>query len=350
MSRLYDTAVVIGRFQPFHKGHYEIILQAALKARKVLVLIGSSNKPRTYKNPWTYDERAQMIKDSFEGSTMKYVVHTAPLIDYIYNDRKWMNQVITKIYLFNADQKLDNSKTVIVGHDKDSSSWYLKAFPQFHILNCENHQGINATDIRKAWFGPEVRSVKELVTSGSFEVIESTTNETLYLVEEAQVIKKYKESWDKAPWPYTLSCVDAVVESPQGFLMVKRAQAPGKGLWALPGGFVDVKETLLQSCIRELQEETGLSKDNLLLQTCRTFDHPDRGDRGRTFTTAFYFKTFIENVYFEESKDGEVSESRFISYKDLSQMRNLIYQDHLDIISYFDGNREGLIDESYFGY
>ncbi len=41
-------------------------------------------------------------------------------------------------------------------------------------------------------------------------------------------------------------------------LLVKRAVEPGKGLWGLPSGFIEIDESPEQACIRELEEETGL--------------------------------------------------------------------------------------------
>ena len=59
--------VVLGRFQPFHKGHAAMII-AAEKYRKenypelkLIIAVGSSNRPQTLKNPWSDSERIEMI-------------------------------------------------------------------------------------------------------------------------------------------------------------------------------------------------------------------------------------------------------------------------------------------------
>ena len=46
-------------------------------------------------------------------------------------------------------------------------------------------------------------------------------------------------------------------------LLIQRGRSPGLGLWALPGGFIDVRETTYQSTLRELQEETGLLPEHV---------------------------------------------------------------------------------------
>ena len=69
-------------------------------------------------------------------------------------------------------------------------------------------------------------------------------------------------------------------------LLIQRRGKPFAGMWALPGGFVDMGETLEQSAKRELQEETGISR--LYLEQLYTFGDPGRDPRGRTITVAYY--------------------------------------------------------------
>ena len=61
----YDYLAFIGRFQPFHLGHRHVIQTALGKARHVIVLVGSPNVARSVKNPFTYEERADMIRTVF---------------------------------------------------------------------------------------------------------------------------------------------------------------------------------------------------------------------------------------------------------------------------------------------
>ena len=68
-------------------------------------------------------------------------------------------------------------------------------------------------------------------------------------------------------------------------LLIKRAQPPSQGSYALPGGFVDQDETLEQAAQRELWEETGLQ--NIQLTQIHTFSNPDRDPRGRVISTVF---------------------------------------------------------------
>ena len=61
----FDVLAFIGRFQPFHKGHESVIRTGLSRAKKVAVVIGSSEKPRSARNPFTTRERMAMITSVF---------------------------------------------------------------------------------------------------------------------------------------------------------------------------------------------------------------------------------------------------------------------------------------------
>ena len=69
-------------------------------------------------------------------------------------------------------------------------------------------------------------------------------------------------------------------------LLIQRDREPFAGRWALPGGFVDPQETLEQAALRELAEETGVSK--VYLEQLHSFGAPDRDPRDRVITVAYY--------------------------------------------------------------
>ena len=72
----------------------------------------------------------------------------------------------------------------------------------------------------------------------------------------------------------------------QQILLIQRGHPPFKDHWALPGGFIEMDETLEASALRELREETGLS--DVELTQLETFGAPERDPRGRVITVAYY--------------------------------------------------------------
>jgi 8-oxo-dGTP diphosphatase len=81
----------------------------------------------------------------------------------------------------------------------------------------------------------------------------------------------------------TTDCV--VVDAKGRVLLIRRANPPFKGQYALPGGFVDIGETVEDACRRELMEETGVKAGRLEL--IGVYSEPKRDPRGHTCSVAF---------------------------------------------------------------
>ena len=78
----------------------------------------------------------------------------------------------------------------------------------------------------------------------------------------------------------------AVFDMNDRVLLVRRGSEPFKGRYALPGGFVDVGETVEAACAREVQEETGVSISERLLLV-GVYSKPDRDPRGHSVSIAY---------------------------------------------------------------
>jgi 8-oxo-dGTP diphosphatase len=80
--------------------------------------------------------------------------------------------------------------------------------------------------------------------------------------------------------------VDAIIEFPdERIVLIKRGFPPFKGKWALPGGFVEIGETVESACIREVMEECGIEVE--IIKTLGVYSRPDRDPRRHTITIAF---------------------------------------------------------------
>ncbi len=80
--------------------------------------------------------------------------------------------------------------------------------------------------------------------------------------------------------------VDVVVPSEEGhILLIRRGSDPYEGYWALPGGFVEVGETLEEAAAREAEEETGLEVE--IIRLVGVYSDPDRDPRGHNVSCAY---------------------------------------------------------------
>lgn len=320
MASKTDVTVYPGRFSPFHQGHAHVLRRALETSKLVIVLVGSSGQSRSLKNPFTFEERQKMIHAWFDGLDKSNIgwLHVLPIRDYPYNDAHWIRQVQRTvkdaIASYNArGRELPLKNVYLTGSDRDESTWYLRAFPQWQLALVEpyaqDNQSVSATAVREWLFGePDLETrgkMAKLVPESTLRYLNTFSQTESYeqLKREFTFIKRYKEGWAAAPYAPTFVTVDAVVVQSGHVLVVKRGAEPGKGLWALPGGFVNQSEKLRAAAIRELIEETGIrlaegkkAKElteqilNGSVRESETFDKPDRDLRGRTITTAFLIR------------------------------------------------------------
>jgi 8-oxo-dGTP diphosphatase len=77
-----------------------------------------------------------------------------------------------------------------------------------------------------------------------------------------------------------------IAENDLQVLLIRRKQAPFAGRWALPGGFVEMNESLEDAAARELKEEVGVER--VYLEQLYTFGEPKRDPRGRVISVAYF--------------------------------------------------------------
>ncbi len=117
-------------------------------------------------------------------------------------------------------------------------------------------------------------------------------------------------------YPRPALTVDAVVfkkEDDDTFvLLIQRKNPPYKSKWALPGGFVDMDETLEAAAARELHEETGLS--GVVLKQLQAFSALERDPRGRTVSVVFWGILTSDNTV---SAGDDAAEVQWFNIKNL---------------------------------
>jgi len=107
-------------------------------------------------------------------------------------------------------------------------------------------------------------------------------------------------------------------------LLIKRALPPFKGEWALPGGFINLQESLEQGARRELEEETGVS--GVYLEQLYTFGQPDRDPRERVITVAYYALIPSDKIEIRAASDAEG-----VSWFGMQELPKLAF-DHPEIL------------------
>lgn len=330
-NKKFKKLVFIGRFAPFHVGHQQVLETALSLADEVLILVGSSFRPNTIKNPWSYNDRHSMIRDVVLQLNAVDRVDIKPLRDFIYNDDTWVAQVQGLVP--------ETSGVGIIGHDKDDSSFYLDLFPQWEQVIHPMNEAVHATDIRNILFeGKNPRYIKDLLPSVIYERMLKyvTTGSYKDRVNEYNFIQKYKKAWAGAPYEPVFLTADAVVVQSGHILMVTRGANPGKGLLALPGGFVNSNETLRAAALRELIEETKIDVPlkvlNGSISQHYVFDHPTRSLRGRTVTEAFFIELPPGKLPKVKGSDDAIK-AQWIPFNQLDS--EMIFEDHWDIITRF---------------
>lgn len=345
----YDYLVFIGRFEPFHNGHAAVARLALSRARKLIFLVGSADTPRSLRNPWTMAERAVMIQAALDGDTERLIIR--PLRDHLYNEAHWIAGVQRAVAdALRGDAAAADAKVGLVGMDKDASSYYLREFPQWPLVDVQHTETLSATELRRYLFESgdldfhgALLMLRGNVPAPVYEMLEAFRKSSPaygQLVSEYRFIEQYKAAWKDAPYAPTFVTTDAVVVHSGHVLLVRRRSEPGKGLWALPGGFVGQQQSLLDSCLRELREETRLKipvpvlKGSLKGQ--QVFDHPERSQRGRTITHAFHFE-FPAGELPQVRGGDDADKARWIPVSEALEMGQKLYEDHLHILEFFLG-------------
>ena len=145
-------------------------------------------------------------------------------------------------------------------------------------------------------------------------------------------------------YPHPAVTVDVVIftidDDDFKVLLIQRGIEPFEGMWAIPGGFVGVDESLRRAAWRELKEETGVSA--AFLEQLSAFGHPDRDPRERVITVAYFALAPAAHVNLKASTDA--SEVAWYPVENLPDIIDVASGDFATVVSGLVAHGDGPLE------
>lgn len=326
--------VVIGRFQPFHRGHEYLIDQACKDADTLVIFLGSANHAQTFKNPFTDFERQIIIENYIKEKYPNTLAYFKPVPDFI-DDVDWANYIKREI----AGIKEENDWVVLYGFEKDATSYYLKYFPEYMSRDCEALGEVEigilgATEIREMIYNEDQKwkkYVNEFAQQRISRWLETPNFQTIK--KEYDFTMNYRKQFELAAgtkYNITFTTVDSVVFCGGEVVVIRRKEYPGTGLLALPGGFLLPNKTLRRSADIHFEKKTGIDIAGEEPEAFFVVDNPDRSLRGRTVTNVFVYNLDVKKYYelLKNNKNIILKTAATFAITDI----NKFFEDHFQII------------------
>jgi len=325
----YAASVYIGRFQPFHNGHLNSIKSALQKSHRLILVLGGAYLSPSIRGPWSIEERIQMIKNCLTKQQLNR-------IDFVYvRDRLYCEQLWIQNVKGELAKLIDtNLPIAIIGHEKDSSSYYLKVFPQWDFLETGNFKGINATDIRKSYFlSKNLKSAYDKTPKSISNWLKNYRKKNAFkIIKEKYIYIQKMLSNDKLNMNNDVFNVFIVCNN--YVLLLKSKQTLRKYLFSMPEIEELNQNDPKNSILSEIIFKNSNNKLNFELLNHRIFDYSGRYPIGVQKSNTFYFKLNHENLpVVLPGKNSEHVE--WILLDDIHLLENQIYSDHFQIMSWF---------------
>ena len=349
MMKKYDNAFIIMRAQIFTKGHIHLIKEAGKVSNSVVIILGSANEPRTFKNPFTINERKKVIRNYFNKNKPNFEITFDELEDEPINPNKF-NKNLKLLIGGYADKGLD--KQVLISSNKEDDhlkreSWLDNIIDVHTIeaLKVANDKSISASYIREIFFDHHVDILSrfpEVIPKVTLDfLINFSSNNTFdydRLCNEYYEIRDNQKKYGKGKF-YTSDALiyRKTLNDEIEILTVVRGGAVGNGLYAMAGGFVDGNETYYDAIIRELDEELSIGKyiqNNIPVKKVKGYGFEDffeRDLRGDVRTMVHVFKFNENDIANVRIKAGD--DAKEFAWKNINDLNNEnMYSDHYHII------------------
>lgn len=323
--------VYIGRFQPIHNGHMAIIEKTIKMMKKndsFTIIIGSADQERTIRNPLTVEERRKTLEIATEGMPVKIdAINDSP-----YDYDEWIRQLAAK--LFKDYSSFGN--TTIIG--MEGVEEYVKrlndivgkdACKSIVFTEQDTNTNIHSTKIREnadAWFNDLFMPTK---------VVDYLRSIIPDFVDIIKSINKVADDYAKSCNVKYNTCfmtVDNVVYTDDKILLIRRKD---NGKYAIPGGFAEPYQTMKQNALRELEEETSLTLNDVILdKEPILIDAPFRDPRSskKVNLISMVYSWNCKNPDNVKAAD-DAADAMWVDFKEIENMKTSeFHADHKKII------------------
>lgn len=328
---MFDVTVEIGKTDPPHLGHYGGSESYYFLAPTHLRLVGSAGFAPNLRVALSFQQRRLLLE---AGSRLRRYpdVRIFPLRDYG-DDEAWKNEVRRIVYSVVPE----GSKVLLIGANKDESSYYLRLFPEWSFyeapLTRRDGEVINASDIRLAWLEGRLDEKRELMDEYAYQFFSSLQGGAVHLRlrDELSYIRSNG-------FPKLIEASDAVVLCRGHLLLEERTGVIGQGLLSLPG-VDDVANASSGDLLSSLNHRvddivTSPLPDSLLL------DSSVEMKSWRVYGSKTTVRGYLGNLELSTLPDLREETARWIPLSDLPKLFPRVWGDQMLLI-------EKLLDQTF---
>lgn len=330
----YDLAVYVARLQPVLGLHLAQLRHALTQAPECMLVVAGARQALSPRNPLTLEQRVAMLWQELREDERRRI-HLMAARDS-YDTASWSDAVLNTA---RAAAPLASRYAVL--YEPDSRE---PALPWAQPISFEDASAADTPVLDPLFDAAEPAAqltalAPVLAPQGPAALMAWVRSSAFAtLAREWHALRAMRAEWAGAPYPPVFVTVDVLVQCVDQVLLIRRGREPGKDLYALPGGFIEVTETLAASALRELAEETGLKLNapelRGALRGSAVFDAPFRSQRGRVITHAYHFD--LGPMTPPAIRAGDDAAAAFwLPLNELALHENQFHDDHFLIIDHF---------------
>src|SRR4051812_31177892 len=330
-------AVCAGRFLLPNAANLALVRQALAAAPRCVVFIRRAHMAPSPANPFDADARASMLHDAL-AEDERLRTEFVPLRE------RWDDQLLLRdmgavtggqhrVTWVVAGQALVDAEDLPTGWTPQQTAagdGDAQAVAWLEQLYAAEDPARGLAALQGSLPAGSVAFLREWIRTPTFATVR----------DDWRQIAHEKRQWSVAPYPVVLVTVDAVVHAGGHVLLIRRGRSPGRGLWALPGGFLEPREPVMLAALRELVEETGLPLSlremKQRLKGMRVFDHPERSQRGRIITHTYFFD--LGDMAPPHVQGGDdAAAAQWVQVSQLPELEAQLHDDHFHMLDTFLG-------------